>query len=207
MAVSWHKPQSFTLNTHRMGTYRIHKITVMRDQDHFTVKLTDKAFEPSQRREIKIVGRLIQKKHIGFGRQEFYQIDPDLITARKTQWIFLQILLRKPKSKKEFFDLVEVPLLIFGENQCALFPNTLFGKDKMLFQCSDTIILGDTDLTIIPALLTQYHLKKCRFARTVTTDKTDLLIFGYFKIDITKEGLPPKAFGKVGQLYHRLSIL
>ena len=182
----------------------IHKVVVMRNQEHFALPRAQKATEPAHGNNVQVVRRFVQQKHVRFRRQDLRQIQTDLETARQKHRVFLHALFVKAKTKKNRLDLVffEPAVLIHLEHAARFFVNCRVRELDVLLQIANRIALRDVDVTAIEAFLPENHLEKGRFAATVATNKTDAFMVGNKHASAIQKDLHAKRLRYILNLNH-----
>jgi hypothetical protein len=71
------------MDNRSVGSDAVHKATIMRNQNKLALKIGQKSCDPTNRRYVEVVGRLVEQKQIGLGEQQFRQVDANLKTAGK----------------------------------------------------------------------------------------------------------------------------
>jgi len=114
-----------TMDPHGMCSYRIHKTSVMCDDEEFALPGRKKPFQPAYSRYIKIVCRFVKEQQVWFRYQQLCQVQPDLVATGEFLWRPFHIRIRKTKSRKHLFNFPLLIAFIYGEAQDCLFQDCL----------------------------------------------------------------------------------
>src|SRR5205807_2259108 len=111
------------------------------------VKIGQESGDPTNRRDVEVVGRFVEQKQIGFGEQEFGQVDTNLKTARKLARRFFEVGVGKSQAEQDGFRFINGMRLFSRQSQRCFRQNRRLGKVQMLLEMADAIIARDRDLS------------------------------------------------------------
>ncbi len=101
-----HRLSEFDLND--LVDHVIKEHAVVADQDDGSRIVFYISFEPFDRFDIEMIGRLVKKQDIGLGEKQLDQTDPCALSAGKLFQLFVQIGLFELKMEKDIFQFILV---------------------------------------------------------------------------------------------------
>ena len=143
--------------------------TVMRDQDEGAARRRKLAFEPLDRRQVQMVGRLVEQQDIGFGRQHPGERCTPRLPARQTGRIFLT---RQPQMLQQIGHAIGV--VAGAEPRFGIgLHGRIAGKIRRLFEVAHGGGRMAKDFARLRLDHAGRDLHQRRFARAVAADKAD----------------------------------
>ena len=109
----------------RTGGDMVDKRAVVADHNHRLSVVDQEVFEPLDRFDVQMVGRLVQQQHVGFLQQQLCQLDTHAPSAAELAGLPPEVVALESQSEQCFLD---VGVIV-----------DLFDRIKLLAECRDTL--------------------------------------------------------------------
>ena len=147
----------------------VHKMVVVRNQQHFALPVAQESAEPAHRHDVEVVCRFVEQQHVGLARKDFREVQADLETAREERGTLVHGFFVEPETEQDGLHLVFFdPAVFIGlQNAACLFMHGRVREVQVLLQVAERVFLGDVDGTAVDTFLPENHLEQRGLAATV----------------------------------------
>ena len=94
------------MNADRVRADLVHKVMVVRNQQHLALPGAQKAAEPAHRHNVEVVRRFVEQQHIGLAREHLRQVQANLETAGQKHRALVHRFFVKAEAEQNRFYLV-----------------------------------------------------------------------------------------------------
>jgi hypothetical protein len=156
--------------------------TIVADDDEGTGEALQPVFEPFDRGEIEMVGRLVEQQHVGILRQRARDGGAAALAAARGGGLAGQI---DAELVGDRLDLIAFGRVVAGERPVE--QRRVAGQIGFLFEQDDLRAGHDRPTSFVRIDLAGDQPEQSGLARAVTADKSQAVAFAEMEVDVTKK--------------------
>ena len=182
----------------------VHKMVVVRNQEHFAFPVAQEPAEPAHRHDVEVVRRLVKQEHVGLARQDLRKVQADLETAGQKHRALVHGFFVESEAEQDRLHLVffEPAVFVGLEYAAGFFVHGRVREVDMLLQIAERILLGNVDGAAVEAFLPEDHLEQSRLAAAVAAHEPHALMVAHEQGRTVQKDLYTEGLGNVLDLDH-----